>query len=203
MEESKFLKAARVARKENNVEDAKRYYEMVKMEDPNNAEAKFFYEIYRLWSGKKGECYNNFISLCQVVPTSIRMLAESEMSGSEKVDVLTDMFEETKALPLKIERILMELNNDGTHTIQLRSSGEKGILMFYEFGDSIEKYFSGNEDATKIAVEAWKAGVARQQQLSRLGVDKTFPEKYTTKIQKHDPAYTMPKKAGCLQFYTR
>ena len=156
MEENKFLKAARAARKENNVEDAKRYYEMVKMDDPENAEAKFFYEIYRLWSGKKGEWYNNFISLCEIVPTAIRLTAESDLSDSEKASLLGAMFEKAEGLPLTLNRILNELNVNNSQVKAIRLGGCKGMLMLYGFGDNIEKYFSNNEDAMKVAVNAWK-----------------------------------------------
>ena len=43
---SKYLKLARTAREEDNSEDAKRYYDMVRTEDPENGEAKFFYAYY-------------------------------------------------------------------------------------------------------------------------------------------------------------
>ena len=200
MEENKYLKAARVAREENNVEDAKRYYEMVKVDDPENAEAKFFYEIYRLWDGKKGEWYNNFMSLCQVAPTAIRMLAESDMSDEEKAKLLDEMFDEAEGLPLKLNRILNELNHEGSEASRIRNGGREGMKMLYGFGDTVEKYFSNNEAAMQVAVKAWKAGVYRQQQWYGMGLDKTLPASYTTKIQKFDSTYTMPKKAGCIQF---
>lgn len=200
MEENKYLKAARAARAENNVEDAKRYYEMVKMDDPENAEAKFFYEVYRLWAGKKGEWYNNFISFCEIVPTAIRLTAESETSDSEKASLLDAMFAEAEGLPLRLNRILNELNVNGSQAAYIRQSGQKGMLMLYGFGDTVEKYFSNNADAMNVAVKAWKAGVYRQQQWYGMGCDKSFPAAYTEKIQKYEPSYTMPKKAGCVSF---
>lgn len=199
MEENKYLKAARVAREENNVEDAKRYYEMVKVDNPENGEAKYFYEIYRLWDGKKGEWYNNFMSFCQVVPTAIRMVYESDMMDEEKVKLLADMFAKGKDLPYKLNRILNELNHEGSQASRIRSGGREGMLMLYGFGDTIEKYFANNADAMKVALEAWKAGVYRQQQWYGMGLDKSLPEQYTAKIQKLDPTYVIPKRAGCIQ----
>ena len=51
MEESKNLKLARMARKENNSEDGKLFYGKVREEDPENVEAKYFYAYYSLYEG--------------------------------------------------------------------------------------------------------------------------------------------------------
>ncbi len=43
MEEYKYLKLARQARRENNAEDAKRFYDIIRVENPDDGEAKYFY----------------------------------------------------------------------------------------------------------------------------------------------------------------
>ena len=45
--QNKYLVLARRAREEGNAEDARRYYDILRTEDPDNAEAKFFYSYYR------------------------------------------------------------------------------------------------------------------------------------------------------------
>lgn len=196
----KYLKLARRAREENNTEDAKKYYDLLRDEDPDNAEARCFYPVYRLWDGKKGEWYNNFMDLCSAVPSAIRAVAESELSSEEKVTLLADYFAEVENLPFKCNRILNEINHEGSHTSQIRSSGQAGMQMLYNFGDNVEKYFASDAEAMKTAVKAWKAGVYRQQQWYGMGLDKSLPETYCAKIQKLDPSYEMPKKAGCISF---
>lgn len=60
-ERNKYLKPARTAREEDNTEDAKKYYDMVRTDDPENGEAKFFYAYYSLYEGKNGEIPQNFL----------------------------------------------------------------------------------------------------------------------------------------------
>ncbi len=196
----KYLKLAKRAREENNTEDAKKYYDLLRTEDPDNAEARCFYPVYRLWEGTKGEWYNNFIDLCGGVASAIRAIAESEATAEEKAALLAEYVAEVEDLPFKCNRILNELNHEGSHISQIRKSAQVGMAMLYEFGDTVEKYFADNAEAMNAGVRAWKAGVYRQQQWYGMGLDKTLPEKYAAKIQKIDPSYEMPKKAGCISF---
>ena len=39
-------------------EEYKKYYDMVRTEDPDNVEAKFFYSYYRMFSDTQGHAYN-------------------------------------------------------------------------------------------------------------------------------------------------
>lgn len=195
MEENKFLKAARTARKENNVDDAKRYYETVKMDDPNNAEAKFFYEIYRLWASKQGEWHNIFISLRQVTPASIRLLSESEMPSSEKIELLTDMLNDIKTAASKLSRVLDEIGDPEAYKHRCT-----GVLALYEFGNAVEEYFPGDEDATKIAANAWIIAIHDQEwydveygNTCSSVIGKTAPDEYAAKIQKYAPDWVYKK----------
>ncbi len=197
----KYLKLARRAREENNSEDAKKYYDMLRAEDPDNAEARCFYPIYRLWDSKKGEWHNVFADLCSGVPSAIRAIAESEdMDDAEKAALLMAYIGEVSGLPTVCVKILNELNHEGSHTSQIRRSGRTGMEMLYNFGNSVEKYFSGKPEAMKAAVAAWKAGVSHQQKWYGMGLDKTLPDKYTEKIKAFEPSYEKPKKAGCISF---
>ncbi len=63
----KNLKLARTARAENNSDDAKRFYDLVRIEEPDNCEAKFFYAYYNLMSGKVIEISSNLDILINVI----------------------------------------------------------------------------------------------------------------------------------------
>ena len=82
--QNKYLLLARRAREENNAEDARKYYDIVRTEDPENAEAKFFYSYYRMMDGTKGEAYNNFISFCNGMGSTTSMIMGSDYSAEEK-----------------------------------------------------------------------------------------------------------------------
>ena len=197
MEENKYLKAARFAREENNATDAKRYYEMVKMDDPENAEAKFFYSYYNIISGKKGDAYNGYITFIEMLPSAIKSVVRCEMADSEKEILLKDMAEVVKTMPMLMYNILNSISQTSYGKENLAKTNQRSISMLYLFGDEIEKAFSKNEGTlSSISVDMWKAGIALQRRWVAVSFDKTYPEKYAAKIQKYDAEYVLPQKNG-------
>lgn len=73
----------------------------------------------------------------------------------------------------------------------------------YRIGDAFEKYFSDNKNVMKQVASFWKQSIEFQQ-TNFAHPDakdcKGFPEKYAKKVKKYEPAYVMPKKAGCISF---
>ena len=49
-----------------------------------------------------------------------------------------------------------------------------------------------------LAVSAWKEGVSLQQKWYAYKYEGKSAEEYAAKIQKVEPEYVMPKKAGCI-----
>ena len=205
-ENNKYLRLAREARTEENSEDAKKYYDMVRIDDPENGEAKFFYAYYCLYEGKNIEIANRFSNLCKVLETSIKKVAESEESSSEKLKIVSDIVDafvpETWNLNRYMNHLTVGSGSDRSRVLsndQIVSVCKNGMQGCYNLGDAIEKAFSGDGEAMKLAVKAWKEGVSLQQKWYAYG-DKTAPERYAAKIKLVEPSYEMPKKAGCISF---
>lgn len=204
--DNKYLTLARRAREEGNVEDARKFYDTVRTDDPDHVEARFFYAYYRLWDGTKGEAYNDFIKFCNATKSIVEAVADSDAETEDKVKLLADMQSCIKGLPAAMSSIQIELWKVASDSEKTKYNNQKkhcenmGIQCLYRLGDAIEDCFADNAEAQKIAVAAWKSGVAVQQQYPYCGIDKSLPEKYLPKIQKADPDYTLPKKAGCISF---
>lgn len=199
---NKYLKLARRAREENNAEDAKRFYDMVRTDDPDCAEARFFYAYYKLIDGKNREIYSQYCDLCNVVSPVLRAIAESGDDMPDKEALIKDIFAHMKDLPLLVNKALNNLNKNANSAYSSDISGccKASIKMFYNFGDTVEKHFSAYPSVMKIGADAWIEGVASQQKWYGVGVDKSLPEIYTAKIKKYYPNYETPKKAGCISF---
>jgi len=203
VEENKFLKAARTAREDNNATDAKRYYEMVKMDDPNHAEAKFFYSYYTITSGIKGDAYNGYITFFEMLPSAVKAVARSEdMTNTEKTALLKDMANTVKEMPMLMYQVLNSISQTSHGKEQLAKTNQRSIRMLYSFGDEIEKNFSNDEEIiSTISVDLWKSGISLQRKWVGVAFDKTYPEKYASKIQKYDSSYTPPQGnalRGCI-----
>lgn len=82
--QNKYLLLARRAREEDNAEDARKYYDMVRTEDPDNVEAKFFYSYYRMFSDTQGHAFSNFVNFCKGIKSTVAMVIGSADSEAEK-----------------------------------------------------------------------------------------------------------------------
>ncbi len=196
----KYLTLARRARSENNSEDAKKYYDMVRTEDPDNKEARFFYPYYRLWDSKKGDWCNVYVDLCNATLNLIKSLESGD------AELAAEIFNKVKTLPASASKIQRELfssvssdSDKNKYNQQNKYCQKVGIEAMYKFGDAIESNFAGT-DTERLAADFWKQGVTYQQQWPYCGADKTAAETYVAKIKKYEPNYEPPKKAGCISF---
>lgn len=82
--ENKYLTLARRAREDKNTEDAKKYYDMVRSEDPENVEAKFYYSYYKLLGCTNGQAAGEFVTFCNGLSSTISMIIDSDMEIREK-----------------------------------------------------------------------------------------------------------------------
>lgn len=207
MSENKYLKLARAAREEDNSEDAKKFYDMVRVDEPENGEAKFFYQYYSLYEGKNGEIANRFISLSKVLASSVQCIADSADSEDEKLAILKAIVEAYVPMTWSLNRYMNNLtvgSGENRQRVlsneQIKSACITGVIGVYTLGDTIEKIFGGVPAAMKLAATAWKEGVSLQQKWYAYDYNGKSAEDYAAKIQKIEPEYEMPKKAGCISF---
>lgn len=204
MSENKYLRLARAARDENNSEDAKKFYDMVRVEDPDNGEAKFFYQYYSLYEGKNGEIASRFIKLVNVLDSSIKMISESSDTEENKLETIKAIVKAFTPMPLSINTYMntltVKVGNETKRVLSnadIKSASETGVIGLYNLGDAIEKYFGSSPRAMNFAVIAWKEGVSLQQAWLFFKYPGKNVEDYGAKIQKIDSSYEIPKK-GCL-----
>jgi hypothetical protein len=75
---------------------------------------------------------------------------------------------------------------------------EHAVLTMYWTGNAIEEHMGSNEEAMKMACELWKEGVKLQRKFYAYSYNGEKAEDYAAKIQKVEPGYVMPSKAGCI-----
>lgn len=168
--DNKYLKLAREARKEGNSEDAKKYYEMVKIDDPDNGEAKFFYAYYALYEGKNMEIASRFVNLCKVLESSVSKVVSSSESSEEKYNIISDIVDSFVPETWNLNRYMNKLTvGSGSDQERVLSNSDivtvsrSGMDACFQLGDIIEKYFSGDNKMMALSCKAWKEGIALQQ----------------------------------------
>ena len=204
----KYLRLARTARAESNTEDAKRYYDMVRTDDPENGEAKFFFAFYALYEGKNGEIPKRFSNLCAGLKSSIKLVKDSDSVESEKISTISEILDAFIPEAWSLNRYMNNKNREtkvGDSYVrvfdasQISSVSKEGLATLKDIGDFIASIYSASPEGMNLAVKAWKEYVSLAQKWYAYA-PKGDAEIYAAKIQKVDPSYEMPKKAGCISF---
>ncbi len=205
-EESKYLKLARTARAEDNSEDAKKYYDMVRTDDPDNGEAKFFYAYYSLYEGKNGEIPKRFSNLCGGIKSSINLVNGSDAPEAEKLETIDAILDAFIPITWSMNRYMNNKNHetkvgDSYVTVfkasDINGVSKEGMKTLRDLGDYLASSMGSSPEGMKLAVKLWKEYVALSQKWYGQAV-KGDAEAYTAKIQAVEPGYEMPKKAGCI-----
>ena len=202
--ENKYLTLARRAREEDNKEDAKTYYQMLKTEEPDNGEARFFAPYYDLLTSTKGETYNKFVNFCKAMAPVVKSVAGSADAEEEKVALLKAIYYAFENLPIMMHNIQADLwgtapdSKKPVYNEQRKHVGKAGTEAFYAYGDAIAAAFT-TPSAKEVALLAWKKAVELQQKWPYYKIQNNV-EEYVAKIQAIDPTYVLPKKAGCISF---
>ena len=136
------------------------------------------------------------------------MVKNSDLSEADQITTLSEIVNAFTPEPWAENRYMNKKNHetkvgDSYVTVfeftQITSCCKAGLLACRDLGDEIEKLYPGNKDAAALCVIAWKEFVSLAQTWYRFA-PKGEAETYAAKIQKIDPAYVMPKKAGCISF---
>lgn len=208
MESSKYLNLARQARAEDNSEDAKLYYGKLREADPENAEAKFFYAYYAMYEGKNGELLTRFTNLCKSLSSALQMVKRSSVSEEEQLVTIHEIVSAFVPEPWSLNRYMNSKNREtkvGDSYVKvfeastITSCSKVGMSTIRDLGDTIVSLYPNDMQAAKIAIIAWKEYVSLAQKWYAYA-PKGEAEAYAEKIKKIDPAYEMPKKAGCISF---
>lgn len=187
---------ARRAKKENNSEQAAKYYDMILQEDPKSWEASFYSVYYRAMQCKIA----NIASAAQSVENSVKStisLIAANVPAEEQYAALADI----TVYALSIASMLYSAakkHHDGID-MQIRqkyfqeffSRAGSSISIMATVGNSIEQHFSSNQQIMKLAIQAWKQAISTEKGYMIYHREKTTANKYIAfyadKIAKYDP----------------
>ena len=202
-EVSKYLLAARQAMQEENYADAQKYFEMVKLDDPTNIEAKIQYQYCKFLDCVRKDSYNCYTDYMNLLKHAVINVAESEMPLEEQLAFLSHLIDDSvDALKLCCSALsAIRVEGDDTFAT-IRGLKRRSILFARDFGDAMEKKYADSPEGMQIACHAWKSFVDRingNTSFSKKGSEVASIPTYVAKIQAIDPTYTfVEKKRGCL-----
>ena len=193
------LSAARNARKENNIIEAKRQYELILASEENysNKEARFFAACYDILYANASEVYDKYMEFSEVILLTLAGFKNLDMDEEEKYELLTDMSFAVRSLPWKVYSKLLSDNSTKEDQEKILSVNRSSIGNLYLFGDILESEYESNLDdspAKFTAIGIWKEGIELQRKWCAVGYEASAPREYEKKIKKYDASYVLPKE---------
>ena len=199
MEQNKYLLLARKAREEDNTEDAKKFYDMVRIDDPLNVEAKYYFAKYNVEDAINREVPNKFSDYLKHAVSCIGLLKEGTLTE-----------EEQKALLLEIGPDFLETTQSLTNYIANKSFGDSAIYdsddrqyaqrsgrdALVDFGKKIMAQYPDDENIKKVAVDLFKRAINYPFEYLNTLKDENEKNEFISKIKEVDPNYEPPKAAG-------
>lgn len=158
--ENKYLKLAREARSENNVEDAKRYYDMARVDDPENPEAKYYSALFKLENSVNRDLPNNLSDYLACANNIVVKVKNSTLTDDEKADLLKDIVSDHISVITRVHDVIHKNSTGNTAIFNMsiyNSTVRKVVPSFETIGDQIATEFGNNASALKAAAESWKA----------------------------------------------
>lgn len=200
---------ARRAKDDNNGENAAKYYDMILVKDPTSWEATFYVVYFKAMECKIAQIRSAGNSVANCVDTVLKLIQEHVSSPSERekaysevamrvLDVATMLFNGAKNHYDNIDgqirsRYLQEWVNNAIAAMNCA----------YLLGNNMDVLFPDDPKAKKLAVRAWKQGVAWHQflmgNLANKEANRSIINDYITKIKKYEPSYSAPEEntGGC------
>ena len=198
-----LYQTARRFRKNSNVSEASKYYNMILTEDPSSWEAYFYCTYYTAAEAHKHDVQDAAQSIVICLDTVLDMIDERETTDDAKVAALKDIATSCMTLTESFHNFV--LNPEGVNvSITEMPAHLKSVAMTclhlatisYMVGDKIEQRFPNLfAQVTDVCVKAWKQGVEIHQdcnrQLPNRNQGQQIINEYVMKIKRHDPSYSV------------
>ena len=199
---------ARRAIKDNNAENAEKYYDQILVKDPKSWEATFFQVYFNAMNCTVGEidlaaqkienCFGSVFGLVKEnVPEDEKAMVAFMIV--ERCIVISDMlFGVAKDTYNKIV-------GDEVYKCKMIGKCLSVTKMLYILGEFIEQVFEGNQELQKFAIFAWQNAIEKESSIYKdlssevreAAIKQT--DLYAEKIRKYDETYRKPefKAGGC------
>jgi len=198
-----LYKLARIAKIENNSENAAKYYEQILVKDPNSWEATYYAIYYKSMNCRLGEIGKYAVNLTNSLPRVMNLVKKEISDSTEQERIVEDVFSRNEdisnmffnAATNHYKNLPESLKYDGEEEYIHQVIKIQQIMYFY--GIIVENEFKNN--CISVAIKSWKSGIninkeiikyltpeARDQQLD---VITSFAEK----IKEYDTSYEIPK----------
>ena len=200
-----YYKLARRAKETNNSADAKKYYDYIRQEVPEDWEANFFAVYYQTMQCTIAEILSASSVLCECVKDTVSLIKNADTD--KQFNALNEIFEYcTTIVTILYSAAWKGYNPNGynNNPLYYKQRTPNVLYILTILGDSIEKKFGTGAPYDKLVLEIRKCDVVvRTNQLKITATQKEidFVHQLQEKIKELEPDYVTEdlklKKSGC------
>ncbi|MCD7760829.1 MAG: hypothetical protein LUH16_03520 [Clostridiales bacterium] len=191
---------ARRAKKDNNSQNAQKYYEQILTKDPGSWEANFYTVYYQSMNCKIGEIGSAAIRLSNCENSVLELIRDNIEASSDRLSVVLEIGEKLIDISKMLfygyknhyDGISADIRNQYTGDYATNCGAARDILYLY--GDNVVSIL-GNEYEEGVAVPCWKVAVELHRILLKtpaIGAvqsNQVVIRKYVRKIHRCDRSY--------------
>lgn len=204
-----YYQLARRAANENNANDAAKYYDLIRQEEPDSWEANFFSIYFQSMQTTIAYIPSAAMKVANCVPTVFALIAKTVSDPEERINAVAEVGYRCQQISeMMYKSALSTYNNtgDGARQYVYKDFLERGCAardIALSCGNLIEQIF-GAEYAKNMSSNLWTTAISQQESMFGLTEFRTegnanLIEKYAKKIQQYQPSYEAPevKTGGC------
>lgn len=197
-----YYTLARQARESNDAENAVKYYDLIKQEDPNSWEACFYNVYFRATQTKImfiqsaansiNNCLGTVFDLIKNGPDSEEEKKNHALEVALRVTLICTLLESSSKSTLN--NCWSDTSNSISHALDYSNRTLAAADALFKCGDLIERDYNTDDGMMKNACELWKSGVNMWKTAYALFDDHAnrysiMKNSYVSKIQKYQNGY--------------
>ena len=207
---SKLYLVARRA-KDNNDDNAIKYYDMILAKDPTSWEAAFYVVWFTAWNCKIRDIQSACISVSNCVKSAINLVKDNVIDRAKQIEAIKEIANRCTTISTALyDSALNYYKNIGLsiQNLYIQETVSRCFSAFnilYTVGDTVDALFGDYLELHAVAASAWKDAVTKHNGIMNMLAAKEENKNhilgYVAKIKKYDATYQAPfintSKSGC------
>lgn len=198
-----LYKLARIAKIENNTENAVKYYDQILLKEPNSWEAAYYTVYYKAMNCRLGEIKKFAIYVTNALPRVMNLVKSEIVDSDEQKRIVEEVYSRNKHIANTFFNAATNHYNGLPESLKYDGEEEyvRGVFeiqeIMYYYGVIVEKLFK--ETSISVAIESWKSGININKEIIKYLTPEFHNQQmeiimsFAKKIQEYEPTYKIPE----------
>ena len=156
---------ARRAKKDNNTENAAKYYDLIQQEDPSSWEAAFYSTFYAALNTNIAGIQSAALKISNSFRSILSLIQEAELDWKERYLAIYEMVHMTAGAAAVLASGARKHYNEigsgpaGRYRDEAMARVYSAAMMLVELGDQIENVYTGDQMFCQLACLSWRTSI--------------------------------------------